>query len=199
MPQRRDQRCVSLRTLEIGARRELGSFTFTAEAIKKFAAQFDPQAFHLDEEAGRRSLFGGLAASGWHVGSVCMKLLVADGQRLREGGGRARREDRGLGTVAGLSRTALDQAGAGRRHHQLLERRSKPSERRRSVPNGASCRPATPAPISAASRCIRFWRPPSCRDGMRAPEPGGPSWLADRLSAQVPFTVLPNDFFANAF
>ena len=67
--------------LEIGARRELGSFTFTAETIKKFAAQFDPQAFHLDEEAGRRSLFGGLAASGWHVGSVCMKLLVADGQR----------------------------------------------------------------------------------------------------------------------
>lgn len=68
--------------IEIGARRELGSFTFTTEAIKKFAAQFDPQAFHLDEEAGRQSLFGGLAASGWHVGSVCMKLLVADGQRL---------------------------------------------------------------------------------------------------------------------
>jgi acyl dehydratase len=67
--------------IEIGARRELGSFTFTAEAIKTFAAQFDPQTFHLDEEAGRKSLFGGLAASGWHVGSVCMKLLVADGQR----------------------------------------------------------------------------------------------------------------------
>ncbi|HEV7407216.1 MAG TPA: MaoC family dehydratase [Bradyrhizobium sp.] len=67
--------------LEIGARREIGSFTFTAEAIKKFAAQFDPQRFHLDEEAGRKSLFGGLAASGWHVGSVCMKLLVANGQR----------------------------------------------------------------------------------------------------------------------
>jgi acyl dehydratase len=67
--------------LEIGARRELGSFTFTAERIKKFAAQFDPQRFHLDEEEGRKSLFGGLAASGWHVGSVCMKLLVANGQR----------------------------------------------------------------------------------------------------------------------
>jgi acyl dehydratase len=67
--------------LEIGRRRELGSFTFTAENIKKFAAQFDPQRFHLDEEEGRKSLFGGLAASGWHVGSVCMKLLVADGQR----------------------------------------------------------------------------------------------------------------------
>ena len=68
--------------IEIGQRRELGSFTFTADAIKKFAAQFDPQRFHLDEEEGRKSLFGGLAASGWHVGSVCMKLLVADGQRL---------------------------------------------------------------------------------------------------------------------
>jgi acyl dehydratase len=67
--------------LEIGQRREIGSFTFTAEAIKKFAAQFDPQRFHLDEEEGRKSLFGGLAASGWHVGSVCMKLLVANGQR----------------------------------------------------------------------------------------------------------------------
>ena len=68
--------------MQIGARRDTGSFTFTAEAIRKFAAQFDPQPFHLDEEAGRQSLFGGLAASGWHVGSVCMKLMVADGQRL---------------------------------------------------------------------------------------------------------------------
>src|SRR5882672_10546274 len=70
-----------LEDLKVGQRRELGSFTFTADGIKKFAAQFDPQRFHLDEEEGRKSLFGGLAASGWHVGSVCMKLLVADGQR----------------------------------------------------------------------------------------------------------------------
>jgi acyl dehydratase len=68
--------------IEIGMRREVGSFTFTAETIKKFARQFDPQRFHLDEEEGRKSLFGGLAASGWHIGSVCMKLMVADGQRL---------------------------------------------------------------------------------------------------------------------
>ena len=47
--------------IEVGSRRELGSFIFTAELIKKFAAQFDPQRFHLDEEAGRNSLFGGLA------------------------------------------------------------------------------------------------------------------------------------------
>ena len=52
-----------------------------AAAIKAFAAQFDPQPFHLDEEEGRKSLFGGLAASGWHIASACMKLMVADGQR----------------------------------------------------------------------------------------------------------------------
>ena len=67
--------------LEIGVRRDIGADTFSAEAIKKFAAKYDPQRFHLDEEEGRKSLFGGLAASGWHVGSVCMKMLVADGQR----------------------------------------------------------------------------------------------------------------------
>ena len=68
--------------IKVGDRSTLGSFTFTAESIKAFAIQFDPQAFHLDEEAGRKSLFGGLAASGWHIGSVCMKLLVANRQRL---------------------------------------------------------------------------------------------------------------------
>jgi len=67
--------------MAVGLRREVGSFTFTPDAIKRFAAQFDPQRFHLDEEEGRKSLFGGLAASGWHVGSVCMKLIVADNQR----------------------------------------------------------------------------------------------------------------------
>jgi acyl dehydratase len=71
--------------IEVGRRREVGAYTFTAEAIKTFAAKYDPQRFHLDEEEGRKSLFGGLAASGWHVGSVCMKMLVADGQRrMRE-------------------------------------------------------------------------------------------------------------------
>jgi len=67
--------------ISVGQRREIGSFTFTADAIKAFAVKYDPQRFHLSEEEGRKSLFGGLAASGWHVGSACMKLLVADGQR----------------------------------------------------------------------------------------------------------------------
>ena len=73
-----------LEDIEVGLHRELGTFLFTPESIKAFAVQFDPQPFHLDEEAGRNSLFGGLAASGWHITAVGMKLLVADGQRQTE-------------------------------------------------------------------------------------------------------------------
>jgi acyl dehydratase len=68
--------------IHVGRRREVGSFTFTADEIKRFAGKYDPQRFHLSEEEGRRSLFGGLAASGWHVASVCMKLMVTSMQRL---------------------------------------------------------------------------------------------------------------------
>lgn len=70
--------------INIGDRREMGSFTFTPELIKKFAAQFDPQPFHLDEEAGRKSVFGGLAASGWHVAAIYMRLTVESFKRDAE-------------------------------------------------------------------------------------------------------------------
>ena len=50
--------------------------TPTAEEIKEFAGQFDPQPFHLDEEAGRRSIFGSLCASGWHTCAMAMRLTV---------------------------------------------------------------------------------------------------------------------------
>ena len=56
-----------------------------ATAIKAFAAQFDPQPFHLDEDAARGSFFGGLAASGWHTAALTMRLLVGSG--LRPAGG----------------------------------------------------------------------------------------------------------------
>jgi acyl dehydratase len=45
-------------------------------AIKRFAQEFDPQPFHLDEEAAKKSMFSGLAASGWHTAAVTMRLLV---------------------------------------------------------------------------------------------------------------------------
>jgi acyl dehydratase len=53
-----------------------GRFAMTIEAIKAFAREYDPQPFHLDEEAARDSLFEGLAASGWHTAAVTMKLLT---------------------------------------------------------------------------------------------------------------------------
>ena len=46
------------------------------ERALAFAAEFDPQPFHLDEAAARRSIFGGLTASGWHTAAVTMRLLV---------------------------------------------------------------------------------------------------------------------------
>ncbi len=60
----------------VGERAELGSHTFTAADIKKFAASFDPQAFHLDEAAAAKSHFGALCASGWHTASTWMRLMV---------------------------------------------------------------------------------------------------------------------------
>jgi acyl dehydratase len=62
--------------IRIGDRVELGSHRFTAEDIKIFARQFDPQPFHLDEDEGARSHFGGLIASGWHTASMWMRKLV---------------------------------------------------------------------------------------------------------------------------
>jgi acyl dehydratase len=57
---------------------DLGSYAVTAAEIREFASEFDPQPFHLDEAAGKASLLGGLAASGWHVCAMFMRLL-ADG------------------------------------------------------------------------------------------------------------------------
>jgi acyl dehydratase len=65
-----------LEDFAIGQRSRSPSLTVDADAIKAFAAAFDPQPFHLDEEAARGSFFGGLAASGWHTAALTMRLLV---------------------------------------------------------------------------------------------------------------------------
>ena len=62
--------------LQPGSVRELGTVSPSAEEIKEFAEQFDPQPFHLDEHAGKRSMFGGLCASGWHTCAMAMRLTV---------------------------------------------------------------------------------------------------------------------------
>jgi len=54
---------------------ELGARTISKERIIAFAREFDPQPFHTDEEAAKRSIYGGLLASGWHTGSLLMRIL----------------------------------------------------------------------------------------------------------------------------
>jgi acyl dehydratase len=56
--------------------RSPSAVAMTAERIKSFAAEFDPQPFHLDEGAARQTLFGRLVASGWHTAAVAMRLIV---------------------------------------------------------------------------------------------------------------------------
>jgi len=74
-----------LEDLGAGQRFTSGSQVMTAEAIKTFASQFDPQPFHLDEAAAEASFFHGLAASGWHTAAVTMRLLVESGMPLAGG------------------------------------------------------------------------------------------------------------------
>ena len=68
---------------KVGAAAALGAHTFTRESIIAFALLYDPQPFHLSEEAGRNSIYGGLVASGWHTASVCMRLLIDWRDRAR--------------------------------------------------------------------------------------------------------------------
>ena len=62
--------------MRVGERYEVGRQAFTAENIKAFAVRFDPQPFHVDEQAAKRSHFGALCASGWHTASVWMRLMI---------------------------------------------------------------------------------------------------------------------------
>jgi acyl dehydratase len=76
---------VYFEDLSVGQAFSSGTVTLTAAEIKAFAAQFDPQAFHLDEAAGEASFFRGLAASGWHTASLGMRLMVTSGPKLAAG------------------------------------------------------------------------------------------------------------------
>ena len=65
----------------VGAVTEYGDLPVSAEEIKAFAAEFDPQPMHLDEEAAKQTIVGGLCASGWHTCAMMMRI-VADGYLL---------------------------------------------------------------------------------------------------------------------
>ncbi len=72
-------RGLYLEDLHVGQRFVSGTHHMGEEKIKEFAREFDPQPFHLDDTAAKASVFGGLAASGWHTAAVAMRLLVDGG------------------------------------------------------------------------------------------------------------------------
>jgi acyl dehydratase len=74
-----------LEDLQVGQRFSSGTHLMDADQIRAFAAQFDPQPFHLADDAAQASLFRGLAASGWHTAAVTMRLQVETGPRLAGG------------------------------------------------------------------------------------------------------------------
>ncbi|HNB27153.1 MAG TPA: MaoC family dehydratase [Alphaproteobacteria bacterium] len=65
-----------LEDLHVGLRFDCGAHALDAAQIKAFAREYDPQPFHLDEEAARGTFFGGLAASGWHVVCLAMRAIA---------------------------------------------------------------------------------------------------------------------------
>ena len=71
--------------LHVGQRFNSGSYVMEAARIKEFAAEFDPQPFHLEEAAAEASVFKGLAASGWHTAAAAMRLLVTGGLPFASG------------------------------------------------------------------------------------------------------------------
>jgi acyl dehydratase len=71
--------------LHVGQRFTSGTHVVDEEQIKAFARQFDPQPFHLDNEAAKNTLLSGLAASGWHTAAITMRLLVESGLPLAGG------------------------------------------------------------------------------------------------------------------
>ena len=80
-----DDAGLYLDDLQIGQRFQSGAYVIEEPQIKAFAAEFDPQPFHLDERAAQASIFKGLAASGWHTAAIAMRLLVDGGLPFAHG------------------------------------------------------------------------------------------------------------------
>ena len=83
MTERMEQ--LYLEDLRVGQRFASGTYVMEAPRIKAFAAEFDPQPFHIDESAAEATVFKGLAASGWHTAAVAMRLLVMGGLPFANG------------------------------------------------------------------------------------------------------------------
>jgi len=73
---------VFFEDINVGDTSEFGSYLVSKEEIIDFAQKYDPQPFHLDEEAAKSSVFGGLCASGWHTCAMLMRMLVDNMTKL---------------------------------------------------------------------------------------------------------------------
>ncbi|TNE60548.1 MAG: MaoC family dehydratase [Alphaproteobacteria bacterium] len=62
--------------IDVGATETFGSYTVSREEVIEFAGKYDPQPFHLDDEAAKKSIFGRLCASGWHTCAMTMRMNV---------------------------------------------------------------------------------------------------------------------------
>ena len=72
--------------LEIGKIRKFGSYAVTREEVIEFATKYDPQSFHLDEEAAAKTHFGRLSASGWHTAAMTMRMMVDNMAATKQAG-----------------------------------------------------------------------------------------------------------------
>jgi acyl dehydratase len=78
-------KALFLDDLRVGQRFNTGSYLMEEDRMKAFAAEFDPQPFHLDDAAAQNSIFRGLAATGWHTAAATMRLLVTGEMQLAGG------------------------------------------------------------------------------------------------------------------
>ena len=69
---------IPFESFEIGQKQSFGAYKVTEDEIIEFASKYDAQFFHLDHEAAKDSLFGGLCASGWHTCAMTMSMMVAN-------------------------------------------------------------------------------------------------------------------------
>jgi acyl dehydratase len=72
--------------IEVGSRQSFGRYEVTREEVVDFASRYDPQPFHLDDEAAAKTYFGRLSASGWHTCAMTMRMLVENMSVVEQAG-----------------------------------------------------------------------------------------------------------------
>ncbi|NNE50236.1 MAG: MaoC family dehydratase [Altererythrobacter sp.] len=72
--------------LELGAKQSFGSYEVTREEVVEFANKYDPQAFHLDDDAAAKTHFGRISASGWHTCAMTMAMMVENMKNVKQAG-----------------------------------------------------------------------------------------------------------------